>query len=193
MNKILITFFTVLFCLTSSVGYSQNIICEYTGYTCPEVKFKDLVKQDGLFYMKFTQVPFNGKVKGQIQGSFRNGKKEGSWVWYKEDGTIIKGKVGELLSIEDGQQAAEFSCINILSQLKAACNGDLNIVNNCLKISGFVNSTSKFIDQPKIINPASELIVKIFGDKGKHTRIAVSVNSLPLDACVEIDAIFEIN
>ena len=111
----------------------------------------------------------------------------------KEDGTIIKGKVGELLSIEDGQQAAEFSCINILSQLKAACNGDLNIVNNCLKISGFVNSTSKFIDQPKIINPASELIVKIFGDKGKHTRIAVSVNSLPLDACVEIDAIFEIN
>ena len=94
MKKILITFFALLFCLTSSVGYSQNIICEYTGYTCPEVKFKDLVKQDGLFYMKFTQVPFNGKVKGQIQGSFRNGKKEGSWVWYKEDGTIIKSLTG---------------------------------------------------------------------------------------------------
>ena len=96
MNKILITFCTVLFCLTSSVGYSQNIICEYTGYTCPEVKFKDLVKQDGLFYMKFTQVPFNGKVKGQIQGSFRNGKKEGSWVWYKEDGTIIKSYIEQI-------------------------------------------------------------------------------------------------
>ena len=88
MNKILITFFTVLFCLTSSVGYSQNIICEYTGYTCPEVKFKDLVKQDGLFYMKFTQVPFNGKVKGQIQGSFRNGKEDGSWVYYYKNGQL---------------------------------------------------------------------------------------------------------
>ena len=114
-------------------------------------------------------------------------------VSFRPNGELIKGKLGLDLNIEEGQEAAQACAINILSQIKAACNGDLNIVNNCLKISGFVNSTSKFIDQPKIINPASELIVKIFGDKGKHTRIAVSVNSLPLDACVEIDAIFEIN
>ena len=84
-------------------------------------------------------------------------------------------------------------CVNILSQLKTACEGNLDNVKNCIKITGFVNSTDDFIEQPSIINPASELLTNIFGQNGKHTRAAVSVNSLPLGACVEIDAIFEIN
>ena len=82
--------------------------------------------------------------------------------------------------------------MNILAQAKKALNGDLNKVKNCVKITGFVNSTDSFKDQPKVINPASETLSVVFGDKGKHTRAAISTNSLPLDAAVEIDAIFEI-
>ena len=88
MKKTLITFFTVLFCLTSSVGYSQNIICEKTGYTCPEIDFKDLVERDGLHYNKFSDVPFTGKVKGKTQGSMKNGKKDGSWIGYFDNGQL---------------------------------------------------------------------------------------------------------
>ena len=72
-------------------------------------------------------------------------------------------------------------------------DGDLNKIKNCIKITGFVNSTDDFTDQPKIINPASEILSTVFGNKGKHTRAAISANSLPLDAAVEIDAIFEVN
>ena len=71
-------------------------------------------------------------------------------------------------------------------------DGDLNKIKNCIKITGFVNSTDNFTDQPKVINPASETLSYIFGDRGKHTRVAISANSLPLGAAVEIDAIFEI-
>jgi len=110
-----------------------------------------------------------------------------------ESGKIIKGKIGKDLSLEEGQVAAKFCVINILAQIKKAVNGDLNKVKNCVKITGFVNSTDDFIDQPKIINPASETLSAIFGDGGKHARAAVSTNSLPLGAAVEIDAIFEIN
>jgi len=110
-----------------------------------------------------------------------------------ETGKIIKGKIGKDLSLEEGQVAAKFCVINILAQIKKAVNGDLNKVKNCVKITGFVNSTDDFIDQPKIINPASETLSAIFGDGGKHARAAVSTNSLPLGAAVEIDAIFEIN
>jgi len=89
MNKTLITFFTVLFCLTSSVGYSQNIICEKTGYTCPEIDFKELVLRDGdYYYKKFSEVPFTGKTTGQEQGKLKNGLKEGSWVRYNENGQL---------------------------------------------------------------------------------------------------------
>ena len=80
-----------------------------------------------------------------------------------------------------------------MAQLNLACDNNLDKVKNCIKITGFVNSTDDFIDQPKVINPASELLVKIFDDLGKHTRAAVSVNSLPLGAAVEIVSIFEIN
>ena len=83
--------------------------------------------------------------------------------------------------------------INILAQVKKAVEGDLDKVKNCVKITGFVNSSDDFKDQPKIINAASEMLTNVFGENGKHTRAAVSSNSLPLGIAVEIDAIFEIN
>ena len=108
------------------------------------------------------------------------------------DGKMIKGKISKDLTLEDGQKASSLCIINILAQAKKALNGDLNKVKNCIKITGFVNSTDDFKGQPKVLNPASEILSTIFNDKGKHTRVAVSVNSLPLGAAVEIDAIFEI-
>ena len=114
-------------------------------------------------------------------------------VSFDEKGNLIKGKVGTDLSLEQGQIAAKNCAINIISQLKSACDGDLEKVKNCIKINGYVNSTDNFFDQPKVINAASELIANVFGDKGKHARAAVSVNSLPLGAAVEIESIFEIN
>ena len=109
-----------------------------------------------------------------------------------QDGKPIKGKIGKDLSLEDGQKAAKFCAINILAQAKKAMDGDLGKIKSCIKITGFVNSTDSFIDQPKVINPASEALSAVFGESGKHTRAAVSTNSLPLGAAVEIDAIFEI-
>ena len=108
------------------------------------------------------------------------------------EGKIIKGKIGKDLTLEDGQKASKYCAINIIAQLKKALNGDLDKVKNCIKITGFVNSTDSFTDQPKIINPASEILSTVFGNKGKHTRAAVSSNSLPLGAAVEIVSIFEI-
>ena len=108
------------------------------------------------------------------------------------DGKMIKGKIGKDLTLEDGQNASKLCVINILSQVKKALNGDLNKVKNCVKITGFVNSTDNFVDQPKVINPASETLSAVFENKGKHSRAAISANSLPLGAAVEIDAIFEI-
>ena len=109
-----------------------------------------------------------------------------------KDGKIIKGKIGKDLTLEEGQKASKLCVINIFAQLKKALNGDLNKVKNCVKITGFVNSTNDFKDQPKVINPASEILSSIFGDRGKHARAAISTNSLPLGAAVEIDAILEI-
>ena len=111
----------------------------------------------------------------------------------KSNGELIKGKIGTDLTLAQGQEAAQVCAINILSQIKSACDGDLNRVKNCIKITGYVNSKDTFVDQPKIINGASELLVKIFEEKGKHSRAAVSVSSLPLGAAVEIEAIFETN
>ena len=109
-----------------------------------------------------------------------------------EDGKIIKGKIGKDLTLEEGQKASKLCVINIFAQVKKALKGDLNKVKNCVKITGFVNSTDDFKDQPKVINPASETLSTVFGTNGKHTRAAISTNSLPLGAAVEIDAIFEI-
>ena len=109
-----------------------------------------------------------------------------------KDGKIIKGKIGAGLNLEDGQRASKLCVINILAQVKKALNGDLNKVKNCVKITGYVNSIDDFKDQPKVINPASETLSSVFENNGKHARAAISANSLPLGAAVEIDAIFEI-
>ena len=109
------------------------------------------------------------------------------------DGKLIKGKLGKDLTAEDGYKAAERCALSIVSQVKKACGGDLSRIKECIKLTGFVNSTEDFIDQPKVINGASDLIAKIFSEKGMHTRAAVSTNSLPLGVAVEVDAIFELN
>ena len=108
------------------------------------------------------------------------------------EGKMIKGKIGKDLTLEDGQKASRLCILNILAQTKKALNGNLDKVKNCIKITGYVNSTDTFMDQPKVINPASETLSSVFGEKGKHTRAAISSNSLPLGASVEIDAIFEV-
>jgi len=108
------------------------------------------------------------------------------------NGKLIKGKIGKELTLEDGQKASRLCIINIIAQVNKALSGDLNKVKSCIKITGFVNSTDDFKDQPKVINPASETLSKVFGDSGKHARAAISANSLPLGAAVEVDAIFEI-
>ena len=107
-------------------------------------------------------------------------------------GELIKGKLGKDLNTEDGYKAAERCALSILAQAKKILSGDLDKIKSCIKIVGFVNSTDNFIEQPKVINGASDMLVKILEDKGMHTRAAVSVNSLPLGVAVEIDAIFEI-
>ena len=108
------------------------------------------------------------------------------------NGKLIKGKVGKDIDLKKGQEAAKFCAINIIAQAKKACNGDLEKISSCIKLTGFVNSTDEFTDQPKVLNGASELITNVFGESGKHTRAAISVNSLPLGVSVEIDAIFEL-
>jgi len=107
------------------------------------------------------------------------------------NGKIINGKIDEDLSIEEGKKASEIAALNALGQLKISCNGDLSKVKSCIKISGYVNSSEKFKDHAKVINGASELVSKIFSEK-LHSRIAVGCNSLPLNACVEIESIFEL-
>ena len=110
-----------------------------------------------------------------------------------ENGELIKGKVGKDLSTEQGYEAAKRCGLSLVAQAKDACDGDLSKIKSCIKLTGFVNSTKDFIEQPKVINGASDLIVSIFGDAGIHTRAAVSTNSLPLGVSVEVDAIFELN
>ncbi len=109
------------------------------------------------------------------------------------NGELIKGKIGRELTTEDGYEAAKRCGLNIVSQVKKSCGGDLSKIKSCIKLTGFVNSTEEFIEQPKVINGASDLIVSIFGNDGMHTRAAVSTNSLPLGVSVEVDAIFELN
>ena len=110
-----------------------------------------------------------------------------------KNGDLIKGKIGKDLSTDEGYKAAERCALSIVSQAKSACNGDLNKIKSCIKLTGFVNSTDEFTDQPKVINGASDLVALIFGEAGMHTRAAVSTNSLPLGVSVEVDAIFELN
>ena len=109
-----------------------------------------------------------------------------------ENGGLIKGKLGKDLTTDQGYAAAERCALSIVSQTKKACDNDLSKVKSCIKLTGYVNSTDDYVEQPKVINGASDLISKIFGKSGMHTRAAVSTNSLPLGVAVEVDAIFEL-
>tara|TARA_B100000989_G_C19444322_1_gene428769 strand:- start:344 stop:808 length:465 start_codon:yes stop_codon:yes gene_type:complete len=110
-----------------------------------------------------------------------------------QNSKLITGKIGKDLSLDQGYKAAERCGLSIVAHVKNACGGDLDKIKTCVKLTGYVNSTDDFKDQPKIINGASDIIAKIFENKGEHTRAAVSVNSLPLGVAVEVDAIFELN
>ncbi|WP_421706697.1 RidA family protein [Algihabitans sp.] len=102
------------------------------------------------------------------------------------------GKVGATFSVEEGQQAARVCAINLIAQMKAAAGGDLDKVKQVVRLGGFVNSTPEFTDQPKVVNGASDLMVEVFGDKGRHCRTAVSAGGLPIDVAVEVDAVIEL-
>ena len=106
---------------------------------------------------------------------------------------LITGKISKDLNLDEGYEAAKRCGLSIVAHVKNACGGDLDRIKTCVKLTGYVNSTDDFKDQPKVINGASDIIAKIFDEKGEHTRAAVSVNSLPLGVAVEVDAIFEIN
>ena len=109
------------------------------------------------------------------------------------NGNLIKGKLGKDLTTDEGYEAAARCALSIISQAKKHLSNDLSKIKNCIKLTGFVNSTDDFTDQPKVINGASDTIAKIFDDNGMHARAAVSTNSLPLGVAVEVDAIFELN
>ena len=109
-----------------------------------------------------------------------------------KDAKLITGKIGKDLNIDEGYKAAERCGLSIISHAKKACQGDLSKIKSCVKLTGYVNSTDDFKDQPKVINGASDIISKIFETKGEHTRAAISANSLPLGVSVEVDAIFEL-
>ena len=104
----------------------------------------------------------------------------------------IRGKLGETLTVEQGAAAAQRCALSLLAQVRAACDGDLGRLERVVKLTGFVNSTGDFTDQPKVINGASDLLVELLGDKGRHARSAVSAAALPLGVAVEIEGIFEI-
>ncbi|WP_309667626.1 RidA family protein [Tabrizicola sp.] len=105
---------------------------------------------------------------------------------------LIKGRLGADLAVEQGAEAARRCAISLLAQLKKACGGDFSRVTKAVKLVGFVNSTADFVDQPKVINGASDFLVAVLGDAGRHARSAVSAASLPFGVAVEIEAIFEI-
>ena len=109
------------------------------------------------------------------------------------DGKLVaKGKLGETVAIEDGRQAARACAINVLAQVKAAV-GDLDKVVRVVRLGGFINSETTFLDGPKVMNGASDLMVQVFGDKGRHARTTVGVAALPVDAAIEVEGLFEVS
>ena len=153
------------------------------------MNFEDNIKKNNIELPKAAD-PVGSYVATKISGKmlFISGQ-----ISIDENGKLIKGKVGKDLDTNAGYNAAKRCALNIIAQVKKACNGDLSKVKSCVKLTGFVNSTDEFIEQPKVINGASDLVASIFGDAGTHTRAAVSTNSLPLGVSVEVDAIFELN
>jgi enamine deaminase RidA (YjgF/YER057c/UK114 family) len=129
-------------------------------------------------YVPFTRSGSLVVVSGQV--SVRDGKPE------------FVGKLGREISVTEGQQAARLCALNILAHAKAACGGDLDRVKRVLRLGGFVNCMPEFTQMPQVVNGASDLMVELFGDAGKHARVAVGVASLPLGVAVEVEAMFEI-
>lgn len=105
---------------------------------------------------------------------------------------LITGKLGANVDIETGQRAARACALNLITHVRSACGGDLDRVKRCLKLGGFVQGTPDFTNAPQVVNGASDLMVEVFGDAGRHARFAVAVACLPLDSAVEVDAVFEI-
>ena len=152
------------------------------------MNFEENIKKNNILLPDAT-APVGSYVAAKIVGKllYISGQ-----ISINEKGELIKGKLGKELDTQAGYYAAERCALSITAQTKKACNGDLSKVKNCIKLTGFVNSTEDFTEQPKVINGASDTIAKIFGDAGMHTRAAVSTNSLPLGVSVEVDAIFEL-
>ncbi len=111
---------------------------------------------------------------------------------YGDGGAMIKGHLGRDVSLEQGRDAARTCALNIVAQVSTALGGNLDRVVRCVKLGGFVASAPEFTDHPKVINGASDFIVEVFGDAGRHARAAVGVAALPLGAAVEVEAVFEI-
>ncbi|MBI3441686.1 MAG: RidA family protein [Proteobacteria bacterium] len=109
-----------------------------------------------------------------------------------KEGVMTKGCLGKDVTVEQGQEAARLCAVNILAQVNAALNSNLELIVRCVRLGGFVASTSEFFDHPKVVNGASDLIVGALGDAGKHARSAVGVAALPFGAAVEVDAVFEV-
>ena len=153
------------------------------------MNFEENLKKNNIILPKAAD-PVGSYIATKISGKmlFISGQ-----ISIDEKGELIKGKVGKDLTTEAGYNAAKRCALSIVAQVKKACNDDLSKIKSCVKITGFVNSTDNFTDQPKVINGASDLIALIFGNSGMHTRAAVSTNSLPLGVSVEVDAIFELN
>jgi len=151
--------------------------------------FEDNIKKHNLILPNAAD-PVGSYVAAKIVGKllYISGQ-----ISINEDGKLIIGKLGKDLDTDTGYNAAKRCGLSIVAQAKKACNEDLSKIKSCIKLTGFVNSTEDFIEQPKVINGASDLIASIFGEAGMHTRAAVSVNSLPLGVSVEVDAIFELN
>ena len=153
------------------------------------MSFEDKIKQLKI-KLPDAKPPVGNYVATKISGKmlFVSGQ-----ISVDENGQLIKGKVGKDLDAEAGYNAAQRCALSIIAQVKKACENDLSKIKSCIKLTGFVNSTDDFTDQPKVINGASDLIASVFGEAGMHARAAVSTNSLPLGVSVEVDAIFELN
>ncbi len=128
-------------------------------------------------YVPFTRVGGQVWISGQVS--------------IAEDGAFITGKVGSDLSVEDGAAAARRCAMGILAQIHAACGGDWTKFDRMVKLVGFVNSTPDFTEQPKVVNGASDLLVEVFGERGRHARSAVSAGALPLGVAVEVEAVIQ--
>ena len=152
------------------------------------MNYEDNLKKNNI-ELPEAKAPVGNYVAAKISGKilFISGQ-----ISIDENGELIKGKVGKDLDTDAGYNAAKRCGLSIIAQVKKACGDDLSKIKSCIKLTGFVNSTEDFIEQPKVINGASDLIASIFGEAGMHTRAAVSTNSLPLGVSVEVDAIFEL-